>query len=184
MKKEMYMDGRLNEYDNSLNQKIYKTVTLKKTVLLWYFLTLEMLLRTDSSIKSKRNQKITRQKWIKHPSSFHWTMSTDHSALKGSALVNGAELATATGGAEGSCSRCTLPFGVVLLIIGVAVTAVAYSFSTHGSTISILGLLLLISGLLLLGSSAVCRRCRKRRKMGRSWESQTDLVESQRNSFD
>ncbi|ROI81901.1 Transmembrane protein 100 [Anabarilius grahami] len=92
----------------------------------------------------------------------------DHSALKGSALVNGAELATATGGAEGSCSRCTLPFGVVLLIIGVAVTAVAYSFSTHGSTISILGLLLLISGLLLLGFSAVCRRCRKRRKMGRS----------------
>lgn len=143
-----------------------------------------MLLWTESSVKSKRNQKITRQKWIKHPSSFHWTMSTDHSALKGSALVNGAELATATGGAEGSCSRCTLPFGVVLLIIGVAVTAVAYSFSTHGSTISILGLLLLISGLLLLGFSAVCRRCRKRRKMDRSWESQTDLVESRRNSFD
>uniref|UniRef100_A0A673MLK4 Transmembrane protein 100 n=1 Tax=Sinocyclocheilus rhinocerous TaxID=307959 RepID=A0A673MLK4_9TELE len=99
-------------------------------------------------------------------------------------LVNGAELTTATGGAEGSCSRCTLPFGVVLLIIGVAVTAVAYSFSTHGSTISILGLLLLTSALLLLGFSAVCRRCRKRRKMDKAWESQTDLVESLRNSFD
>uniref|UniRef100_A0A672QX46 Transmembrane protein 100 n=1 Tax=Sinocyclocheilus grahami TaxID=75366 RepID=A0A672QX46_SINGR len=115
---------------------------------------------------------------------FHWTMSADHSVLKGSALVNGAELATATGGAEGSCSRCTLPFGVVLLIIGVAVTAVAYSCSTHGSTISILGLLLLTSGLLLLGFSAICRRCRKRRKMDKAWESQTDLVESLRNSFD
>uniref|UniRef100_A0A8C1WQJ1 Transmembrane protein 100 n=1 Tax=Cyprinus carpio TaxID=7962 RepID=A0A8C1WQJ1_CYPCA len=109
---------------------------------------------------------------------------TDHSVLKGLALVNGAELATATGGAEGSCSRCTLPFGVVLLIIGVAVTAVAYSYSTHGSTISILGLLLLTSGLLLLGFSVICRRCRKRRKMDKAWESQTDLVESLRNSFD
>ncbi|KAG1955041.1 transmembrane protein [Pimephales promelas] len=102
-------------------------------------------------------------------------MSSDHPALKGSAMVNGVELTTATGGAEGSCSRCTLPFGVVLLIIGVAVTAVAYSFSTHGSTISVLGLLLLISGVLLLGFSAVCMRCRKKRKMDRSWESQTDL---------
>uniref|UniRef100_A0A671NK34 Transmembrane protein 100 n=1 Tax=Sinocyclocheilus anshuiensis TaxID=1608454 RepID=A0A671NK34_9TELE len=85
---------------------------------------------------------------------------------------------------EGSCSRCTLPFSVVLLIIGVALTAVAYSCSTHGSTISILGLLLLTSGLLLLGFSAICRRCRKRRKMDKAWESQTDLVESLRNSFD
>ncbi|XP_051958631.1 transmembrane protein 100-like [Xyrauchen texanus] len=109
-------------------------------------------------------------------------MSSDLSVVKGSPLVNRTELAVATGGAEGSCSRCTLPFAVVLLIIGIAVTAVAYSFSTHGSTISILGLLLLISGLLLLGLSALCRRCRRGRKMYKSWESQTDLVESGRSS--
>ncbi|KAA0725043.1 Transmembrane protein 100 [Triplophysa tibetana] len=108
-------------------------------------------------------------------------MSDDRSSIKTSVLVNGTELDTATGGAGGSCSRCTLPFGVVLLIIGITVTPVAYSFSTHGSTISILGLLLLISGLLLLTFSAVCsRRCKK---MEHSWESQTDLVESRQNSF-
>ncbi|XP_056325870.1 transmembrane protein 100-like [Danio aesculapii] len=106
-------------------------------------------------------------------------MSSDPPTLKD----NATDLSTATGGAEDSCSRCTLPFAVVLLIIGVTVTAVAYSFNSHGSTISILGLLLLSGGLLLLAFSAACRTCRKRREMDRSWESQTDLVESWRNSF-
>lgn len=180
----MYTDGWINDYVNKYNKDLQQ-VYIKNWLL---FLILEMLQWTKtvsaSLVKSKRNLKVTKQKWIKHPSNFHWTMSTDHSALKGSALVNGTELTTATGGAEGSCSRCTLPFGVVLLIIGVAVTAVAYSYSTHGSTISILGLLLLTSALLLLGFSAVCRRYRKRIKMDKAWESQTDLVESLRNSFD
>lgn len=180
----MYTDGWINDYVNKYNKDLQQ-VYIKNWLL---FLILEMLQWTKtvsaSLVKSKRNLKVTKQKWIKHSSNFHWTMSTDHSALKGSALVNGTELTTATGGAEGSCSRCTLPFGVVLLIIGVAVTAVAYSYSTHGSTISVLGLLLLTSALLLLGFSEVCRRCRKRRKMDKAWESQTDLVESLRNSFD
>ncbi len=180
----MYRDGWTNEYMNKYNKDLQQ-VYIKMCC---YFLILEMLQWTKtvsaSLVKSKRNLKVTKPKWIKHPSNFHWTMSTDQSALKGSALVNGTELTTATGGAEGSCSRCTLPCAVVLLIIGVAVTAIAYSYSTHGSTISILGLLLLTSALLLLGFSAVCRRCRKRRKMDKAWESQTDLVESLKNSFD
>ncbi|KAK2866518.1 hypothetical protein Q7C36_002574 [Tachysurus vachellii] len=60
------------------------------------------------------------------------------------------ELTVATGGTEASCYRCTLPFSIVLLMIAIAVTAVAYSFYSHGSIISILGPVLLSSCLLLL----------------------------------
>ncbi|CAL8309953.1 unnamed protein product [Boreogadus saida] len=79
-------------------------------------------------------------------------------------LVNELQLTAATGGAEMSCYRCTIPFGVVVLIAGVVVTAVAYAFNSHGSTISVLGLVLLSAGLGLLASSAVCWRLRRRRK--------------------
>ncbi|KAG8009239.1 TATA-box-binding protein [Nibea albiflora] len=72
--------------------------------------------------------------------------------------VNEVQLTAATGGAEMSCYRCTVPFGVVVLIAGIVVTAVAYTFNSHGSTISVLGLVLLSAGLGLLGSSAVCWR--------------------------
>ncbi|XP_063070120.1 transmembrane protein 100 isoform X2 [Engraulis encrasicolus] len=71
-------------------------------------------------------------------------------------LVNEVQLTAATGGAELSCYRCTVPFGVVVLIAGIVVTVVAYSFNSHGSTISYFGLVLLSFGLVLLGSSAVC----------------------------
>ncbi|KAL6095353.1 tmem100 [Pungitius sinensis] len=80
--------------------------------------------------------------------------------------VNEVQLTAATGGAEVSCRRCTAPFGVVVLIAGVVVTAVAYTFNSHGSTISVLGLVLLSAGLVLLGSSAVCWRVRLRRRKG------------------
>ncbi|XP_059892679.1 transmembrane protein 100-like [Gadus macrocephalus] len=79
-------------------------------------------------------------------------------------LINELQLTAATGGAEMSCYRCTIPFGVVVLIAGVVVTAVAYAFNSHGSTISVLGLVLLSAGLGLLGSSAVCWRLRRRKK--------------------
>ncbi|MEQ2209782.1 hypothetical protein XENOCAPTIV_003964, partial [Xenoophorus captivus] len=71
-------------------------------------------------------------------------------------LVNEVQLTAATGGTELSCYRCTVPFGVVVLIAGIVVTAVAYSFNSHGSTISYFGLVLLSAGLVLLASSAVC----------------------------
>ncbi|MBN3300603.1 TM100 protein, partial [Amia calva] len=77
-------------------------------------------------------------------------------------LVNEVQLTAATGGAELSCYRCTVPFGVVILIAGIVVTAVAYSFNSHGSIISVLGLVLLSTGLLLLGSSALCWKERLR----------------------
>ncbi|XP_061702226.1 transmembrane protein 100 [Syngnathoides biaculeatus] len=98
-------------------------------------------------------------------------------------LVNEVQLTAATGGAELSCYRCTVPFGVVVLIAGVVVTAVAYSFNSHGSTISYFGLVLLSAGLVLLASSAVCWRVRLERKKERRRESQTVLVTNQRNLF-
>uniref|UniRef100_A0A3P8SS00 Transmembrane protein 100 n=1 Tax=Amphiprion percula TaxID=161767 RepID=A0A3P8SS00_AMPPE len=93
--------------------------------------------------------------------------------------VNEVQLTAATGGAEMSCYRCTVPFGVVVLIAGVVVTAVAYTFNSHGSTISVLGLVLLGAGLGLLGSSAICWRLRGNRKKDKRRESQTALMASQ-----
>ncbi|KAI3364818.1 hypothetical protein L3Q82_000921 [Scortum barcoo] len=93
--------------------------------------------------------------------------------------VNEVQLTAATGGAEMSCYRCTVPFGVVVLIAGIVVTAVAYTFNSHGSTISVLGLVLLSAGLGLLGSSAVCWQVRLRKKKDKRRESQTALMASQ-----
>ncbi|XP_041672397.1 transmembrane protein 100-like [Cheilinus undulatus] len=93
--------------------------------------------------------------------------------------VNEVQLMAATGGAEISCYRCTVPFGVVVLIAGIVVTVVAYTFNSHGSTISVLGLVLLSAGLGLLGSSALCWRLRLRKKKDKRRESQTALMASQ-----
>ncbi|XP_059180195.1 transmembrane protein 100-like [Centropristis striata] len=93
--------------------------------------------------------------------------------------VNEVQLTAATGGAEMSCYRCTVPFGVVVLIAGIVVTVVAYTFNSHGSTISVLGLVLLSIGLGLLGSSAVCWRVRLGKKKDKRRESQTALMASQ-----
>ncbi|CAN9508843.1 unnamed protein product [Ophioblennius macclurei] len=94
--------------------------------------------------------------------------------------INEVQLMAATGGAEMSCYRCLVPFGVVVLIAGVVVTGVAYTFNSHGSTISVLGLVLLGIGLSLLGSSALCWRLRrKKKKKDRRRESQTALLVSQ-----
>lgn len=93
--------------------------------------------------------------------------------------INEAQLMAATGGAEMSCYRCAVPFGVVILITGIVVTAVAYTFNTHGSTISVLGLVLLSAGLGLLGSSAVCWSVQLRKKRDRWRESQATLMASQ-----
>ncbi|MBN3273892.1 TM100 protein, partial [Polyodon spathula] len=98
-------------------------------------------------------------------------------------LVNEVQLTAATGGAELSCYRCTVPFGVVILIAGIVVTAVAYSFNSHGSIISVIGLVLLSTGLLLLASSALCWKIRQMRKRDQRRESQTALMASQRSSF-
>ncbi|XP_072259416.1 transmembrane protein 100 [Pyxicephalus adspersus] len=97
--------------------------------------------------------------------------------------VNETQLTAATGGAELSCYRCTIPFGVVILIVGIVVTAVAYSFNSHGSIISVFGLVLLSSGLLLVCSSALCWKIRQRNKRAKRRESQTALVANQRSLF-
>ncbi|EHB11116.1 Transmembrane protein 100 [Heterocephalus glaber] len=98
-------------------------------------------------------------------------------------LVSEVQLMAATGGAELSCYRCIIPFAVVVFITGIVVTAVAYSFNSHGSIISILGLVLLSSGLFLLASSALCWKVRQRRKKAKRRESQTALVANQRSLF-
>ncbi|NWV50629.1 TM100 protein, partial [Daphoenositta chrysoptera] len=98
-------------------------------------------------------------------------------------LVSECQLTAATGGAELSCYRCTVPFGVVILIAGTVVTAVAYSFNSHGSIISVFGLVLLSSGLVLLASSAACWKIRQQNKKAKRRESQTALVANQRTLF-
>lgn len=95
-------------------------------------------------------------------------------------LVSEVQLMAATGGAELSCYRCIIPFAVVVFITGIVVTAVAYSFNSHGSIISILGLVLLCSGLFLSASSALCWKVRQRSKKAKRRESQTALVANQR----
>jgi len=94
-------------------------------------------------------------------------------------LINELQLSAATGGAEMSCYRCTVPFAVVVLIAGVVVTSVAYAFNSHGSTISVLGLSLLSAGVGLLGASAVCWRVKTRKRRDKRRESQTALVFNQ-----
>lgn len=98
-------------------------------------------------------------------------------------LVTEVQLMAATGGAELSCYRCIIPFAVVVFIAGIVVTAVAYSFNSHGSIISIFGLVLLSSGLFLLASSALCWKVRQRNKKVKRRESQTALVVNQRSLF-
>ncbi|XP_072298223.1 transmembrane protein 100 [Eucyclogobius newberryi] len=110
------------------------------------------------------------------------TSSPERHATVTIPLVNEVQLSAATGGAELSCYRCTVPFGVVVLIAGIVVTAVAYSFNSHGSTISYLGLVLLSAGVVLLASSALCWKVRTERKKERRRESQTALVTNQRSA--
>lgn len=98
-------------------------------------------------------------------------------------LVSEVQLTAATGGAELSCYRCIIPFAVVVFITGIVVTAVAYSFNSHGSIISIFGLVLLSSGLLLLALSALCWKVRQKSKKVKRRESQTALVVNQRSLF-
>ncbi|XP_007526751.1 transmembrane protein 100 isoform X2 [Erinaceus europaeus] len=98
-------------------------------------------------------------------------------------LVSEIQLTAATGGTELSCYRCIIPFAVVVLITGIVVTAVAYSFNSHGSIISIFGLVVLSLGLFLLASSALCWKVRQRSKKAKRRESQTALVVNQRSLF-
>ncbi|XP_020035105.1 transmembrane protein 100 [Castor canadensis] len=98
-------------------------------------------------------------------------------------LVSEVQLMAATGGTELSCYRCIIPFAVVVFIAGIVVTAVAYSFNSHGSIISIFGLVLLSSALFLLASSALCWKVRQRSKKAKRRESQTVLVANQRSLF-
>lgn len=98
-------------------------------------------------------------------------------------LVSEVQLMAATGGAGLSCYRCIIPFAVVVFIAGIVVTAVAYSFNSHGSIISILGLVLLFTGKFLLASSALCWKVRQRSKKAKRRDSQTALVANQRSLF-
>ncbi|KAL9833820.1 LOW QUALITY PROTEIN: transmembrane protein 100 [Geothlypis trichas] len=119
----------------------------------------------------------------KHPDSVPTEKSNNNDCVITTIpLVSECQLTAATGGAELSCYRCTIPFGVIL-IAGTVVTAVAYIFNSHGSIISVFGLVLLSSGLVLLASSAVCWKIRQHKKKAKRRESQTALVANQRTLF-
>ncbi|CAM5130909.1 unnamed protein product [Natator depressus] len=75
-------------------------------------------------------------------------------------------VSTATGGAEGACHRCLLPFSVVATLIGVAVTTLAYSRDAHGSVLWVLGLALLGAGVLGLAGSYLAYCCQGRKIRG------------------
>uniref|UniRef100_A0AAY5EY68 Uncharacterized protein n=1 Tax=Electrophorus electricus TaxID=8005 RepID=A0AAY5EY68_ELEEL len=78
-------------------------------------------------------------------------MSDAHDVVITSILHKCPQLAVGTAGIEDSCSCCALPFGVVLQMTGMVVTAVAFSFNSHGFTIFFMGLVLLSSSFLQCG---------------------------------
>ncbi|XP_075771228.1 transmembrane protein 100-like [Pelodiscus sinensis] len=69
-------------------------------------------------------------------------------------------VSTTTGGVEGACSHCLLPFSAVAVLIGVVMTILAYAQDAHGSVLWVLGLVLLGTGALGLAGSCLARRCR------------------------
>ncbi|XP_067286064.1 transmembrane protein 100 [Pseudorasbora parva] len=72
-------------------------------------------------------------------------------------------LAQATGGSEKSWYRCVFPFGVISLVIGLAGSGVTFSFNTLAQT-RVLSLVLLVLGLVLLLTAAICWRIHRSRR--------------------
>ncbi|XP_039509699.1 transmembrane protein 100 [Pimephales promelas] len=72
-------------------------------------------------------------------------------------------LAQATGGTEESWYRCVFPFGVISLVIGVAGSAVTFSFNTLPQT-RVVSLVLLVLGLVLLLVAAACWKAHRTRR--------------------
>ncbi|KAF7238783.1 hypothetical protein EYD10_14511 [Varanus komodoensis] len=82
-------------------------------------------------------------------------------------------ISTTTGGVETSCRDCLPPFGLVLVIIGLAAVSVAAARDPPGSVLSVLGWVLL--GIGVLGVTVGCnwRQSRRRKRC----ESRTILTE-------
>uniref|UniRef100_A0A8C8SSI8 Transmembrane protein 100 n=1 Tax=Pelusios castaneus TaxID=367368 RepID=A0A8C8SSI8_9SAUR len=78
-------------------------------------------------------------------------------------------VSTATGGVEGACHRCLLPFSSLAALIGVVATALAYAQDSHGSVLWVLGLALLGAGVLGLAGSCLVWCCRRHKIRG--WRS-------------
>uniref|UniRef100_A0A670J358 Transmembrane protein 100 n=1 Tax=Podarcis muralis TaxID=64176 RepID=A0A670J358_PODMU len=75
---------------------------------------------------------------------------------------------TITGGVEASCRDCLLPFGLLMSIIGLAATGVAGARDPPGSVLSVLGWVLLGSGVLGVAVSCLWQQYRSRKRCG-SW---------------
>ncbi|XP_074873017.1 transmembrane protein 100-like [Carettochelys insculpta] len=73
-------------------------------------------------------------------------------------------VSTTTGGVEGSCYRCVLPFSLVAVLIGAVMTALAYAQDAHGSVLWALGMALLSTGVLGLAGSCLSRKVRRWRQ--------------------
>nr|XP_034992644.1 transmembrane protein 100-like [Zootoca vivipara] len=77
-------------------------------------------------------------------------------------------ISTTTGGVEASCRDCLLPFGLLMSIIGLAATSVAGVHDPPGSVLSVLGWVLLGSGVLGVAASCLWQQYRRRKRCG-SW---------------
>nr|XP_028560412.1 transmembrane protein 100-like [Podarcis muralis] len=77
-------------------------------------------------------------------------------------------ISTITGGVEASCRDCLLPFGLLMSIIGLAATGVAGARDPPGSVLSVLGWVLLGSGVLGVAVSCLWQQYRSRKRCG-SW---------------
>ncbi|KAJ7313998.1 hypothetical protein JRQ81_005864 [Phrynocephalus forsythii] len=85
-------------------------------------------------------------------------------------------ISTTTGGVEASCRDCLLPFGLVLTVIGLSATSVACVNDPPGSVLSVLGWVLLGTGVLGVAVSCAWQQWRTRKRSG-SWtilESETE----------
>uniref|UniRef100_A0A8C4WSW2 Transmembrane protein 100 n=1 Tax=Eptatretus burgeri TaxID=7764 RepID=A0A8C4WSW2_EPTBU len=74
---------------------------------------------------------------------------------------------SAVGGAERSCYRCVLPFGLVAMLVGTVDSVVALTLGPPTSSAAVLGLLLLSLGVTLLLSGFICCQLQHWRKVRR-----------------
>ncbi|XP_014347245.1 transmembrane protein 100 [Latimeria chalumnae] len=78
------------------------------------------------------------------------------------------KLALATGGTEKSWHRCIFPFGIVSLVIGIAVTSITFTFNTpEMEPARISSLVVLVFGVLLIVAAFACWKIQTEKKRKR-----------------